>query len=267
MKPPIALIPVDGSIASSYNKSGGTGGPRANLTPLAKLGKAGICIPEVAQALLNLSNAVAAAGGDLRITELHRDVAVQKAARQKYENWVAAGKPKPGTSGFNAATMKAAVVAKPGRSMHNAGRAIDVHLSELKFPGVAADKQLDRLWDIAKPLGWSPIIKSADEGASEAWHFDFYADVKGVLDRLGYEQAALCGAILVGHGDLSSYEATVQALLSRAGHNLGAIDGVAGPKTINALAASLGITADAAKNKISVKDESIFTALLTLPAK
>lgn len=267
MKSPLSLVPVDGSIMSSYAKSGGTGGPRSNLQPLTKLGKAGICIPVVAQALLNLSNAVAAAGGDLRITELHRDVEVQRAARQKYLNWVNAGKPKPGSSGFNASTMKAAVVAKPGRSMHNAGRAIDVHLSELKFPGVPANQQLDKLWDIAKPLGWSPIIKSADEGASEAWHFDFYADIKGVLDRLGYEQAALCGAILVGHGDLTSYEAVVQALVSRAGHNIGEIDGVAGPKTINALAACLGVTADAAKAKIAAKDESIFTALITLPGK
>ncbi|NDC59920.1 MAG: hypothetical protein EBZ50_14080, partial [Alphaproteobacteria bacterium] len=76
----VALVSVDASIASSYDKAGKTGGPRANLTPLAKLGKAGVAVPEMARALLNLSNAVAAAGGDLRITECHRDVAVQKAA-------------------------------------------------------------------------------------------------------------------------------------------------------------------------------------------
>ena len=267
MKPPVELVAVDGSIASSYNKSGGTGGPRANLTALAKLGKAGVATKDTANALKALSDAVTAAGGDLRITECHRDVGVQKAARAKYDNWAKAGKPKPGTSAFDAKTMKAAFVATPGRSMHNAGRAIDIHLSELKFPALPADKQLDRLWEIAKPLGWSPIIKSADEGASEAWHFDFYGDIKGVLDRLGYEQAALCGAILVGHGDLTSYEATVQALLSRAGHNLGAIDGIVGPKTLNALGASLGITPDAAKAKIAAKDESVFATLLLLPAK
>lgn len=266
MKPPVTLVPVDGSIASSYDKAGKTGSPRASLTPLARLGKAGVAHPDMAQALLNLSNAVAAAGGDLRITECHRDVAVQKAARAKYDAWVAAGKPKPGTPAFNEKTMKAAFVAAPGRSGHNAGRSIDVHLGALKF-AVPADQQLDRLWEIAIPLGWSPIIKTADEGASEAWHLDFVGDLKGVKDRLGYEQWALCGAILVGHGDLSSYEAIVQALLSRAGHNLGNIDGVAGPKTVNALAAALGIPADAAKNKISAKDESVFAALLALPAK
>lgn len=267
MPAPVALVPVDASIASSYDKAGKTGSPRATLTPLARLGKAGVAHPDMARALLNLSNAVTAAGGDLRITECHRDVAVQKAARAKYDNWVKAGKPAASSSAFDAKTMKAAFVAQPGRSGHNAGRSIDVHLGMLKFPGLPADKQLDKLWEIAIPLGWAPIIKSADESASEAWHFDFVGDLKGVKDRLGYEQWALCGAILVGHGDLSSYEAVVQALLSRAGHNLGNIDGIAGPKTINALAASLGITADVAKNKISAKDESIFTALLTLPAK
>jgi hypothetical protein len=267
MAAPVALVPVDASIASSYDKAGKTGSPRATLTPLARLGKAGVAHPDMAHALLNLSNAVAAASGDLRITECHRDVAVQKAARAKYDNWVKAGKPAASSSAFDAKTMKAAFVAQPGRSGHNAGRSIDVHLGMLKFPGLPADKQLDKLWEIAIPLGWAPIIKTADEGASEAWHFDFVGDLKGVKDRLGYEQWALCGAILVGHGDLTSYEATVQALLSRAGHNLGNIDGIAGPKTINALAASLGITADAAKAKIASKDESIFTALLTLPAK
>jgi hypothetical protein len=180
---------------------------------------------------------------------------------------VKAGKPKPGTSGFNAATMKAAFVAAPGRSMHNAGRAIDVHLGMLNFPGVPADKQLDRLWELAIPLGWTPIIKSADEGASEAWHFDFFEDIKGVYDRLGYEQSALCGALLVGHGDLTSYAAVVQALLSRAGFNLGAIDGVAGAKTLTALATALGMTTDAAKALVAAQDESVYPRLLALPAK
>lgn len=266
MKPPVALVAVDPSIASSYSSDGKTGGPRASLTPLARLGKAGLAVPEMARALKALSDAVAAAGGDFRVTECHRDVEVQRRARQKYETWLAAGKPSRSSSAFNSATMKADVVARPGRSMHNAGRAIDVHLGMLKFPGVPSDKQLDRLWDIAKPLGWSPIIKTANEGQSEAWHFDYYGEIKGVYDRLGYEQAALCGAILVGHGDFTSYEATVQALLCRAGHNIGAIDGQAGTKTCAALAASLRVTPDAARALVAAKDESVFARLLALPA-
>lgn len=263
----VKLVSVDVSIASSYDKSGKTGGPRANCTPLAKLGKAGVAHPEMAPALLALSNAVAAAGGDFRVTECHRDVNVQKAARAKYDAWVKAGKPKPGTPGWNAATMKNAFVAAPGRSGHNAGRSIDVHLDVLKFPGLPADKQLDKLWELAIPLGWKPIIKSADERASEAWHFDYPGELSGVMARLGYEQWALCGALLVGHGDLQDFPAVTQALLCRAGYNIGSIDGAIGPKSIAALADALKVSEADAKAKVAAKDESIWAALLSLPAK
>jgi hypothetical protein len=163
--------------------------------------------------------------------------------------------------------MKAAFVALPGRSFHNAGRAIDVHLGVLKFPGVAADKQLDRLWEIARSCGWDPIIKAPDEGASEAWHFDHYGELSGVLKRLGYEQAALCGAILVGHGDLSGFGAELQALICRAGFDIGKIDGDVGPRTLGALADALKVTLDAARSIASSKDVSVFPKLLSLPAK
>ncbi len=263
----VKLVQVDITIASSYDKSGKTGGLRSGLTSLAKLGKAGVAHPEVAPALLALSEAVAAAGGDFRVTECHRDVAVQKAARAKYDNWVQAGKPKPGAAGWNAATMKNAFVAAPGRSGHNAGRSIDVHLGMLKFPGVPADKQLDKLWELAIPLGWKPIIKSADEGASEAWHFDYPGELSGVMARLGYEQWALCGALLVGHGDLQGFSAVTQALLCRAGYDIGKIDGAIGPKSIAALANALKISDADAKNKVAAQDVSIWPALLALPAK
>jgi hypothetical protein len=267
MSAPVALVPVDLSIASSYQKSGGTGGPRATLTPLAKLGKAGVAAPEMAPALKALSDAVAARGGDFRVTECHRDVAVQQAARAKYDLWVRAGKPAPGTAAFDAKTMKAAFVAAPGRSGHNAGRSIDVHLSELRFPGVPANKQLDVLWECALPLGWKPIIREADEGAKEAWHFDFPGELKGVMDRLGYEQWALCGAILVGHGDLVSYAAVLQALLSRAGYDIGKIDGLAGAKTHQALALALGVDIARVPGILANQDTQIYAKLHALPAK
>ena len=267
MSAPIALVPVDASIASSYQKGGGTGGARTGLIPLAKLGKAGIAVPEMAAALKALSDAVAARGGDFRVTECHRDVSVQRAARAKYDAWVRAGKPKPGTPGFNAEMMKAAFVAAPGRSGHNAGRSIDVHLSELRFPGVPANQQLDVLWECALPLGWKPIIKAADESASEAWHFDFPGELKGVMDRLGYEQWALCGAILVGHGDLTGFDATVQALLCRAGFDIGPIDGKIGGKTRSALARALGVAEDTASTLIVSKNTAVYAQLLALPAK
>jgi hypothetical protein len=267
MSAPISLVPVDVTIASSYDKAGKTGGPREGCVSLAKLGKAGIAVPEAAVALKALSDAVFKAGGDFRVTECHRNVEVQRAARAKYDNWVKAGKPSPGYERWDAKTMKAAFVATPGRSGHNAGRSIDIHLGALKFPGVPADKQLDRLWEIARPLGWEPIIKPADEGASEAWHFDFWGELKGVKDRLGYEQAALCGAVLVGHGDLTSYDAVIQALLSRAGFALGPIDGIIGPRSIACLASALKCTDVEAKAKIAAKDTALYATLLALPAK
>ena len=262
----VPLVPVDPRILSSYARTGGTSGPRDALTPLAKLGKAGIATPAAAAALLALHEAVTARGGDFRVTELHRDVGVQQAARTKYDTWAKAGKPKPGTAAFNAATMKAAFVALPGRSMHNGGRAIDIHLGALKFPGVPADKQLDVLWELARPLGWAPIIKTADEGASEAWHFDFWGDLAGVLKRLGYEEAAKVGAILVGHsGDCQSYGHILQACLQRAGADIGKVDGMPGPKTKQAIVSLLGVTLAAADALAAAKDVSVFPRLLALP--
>jgi hypothetical protein len=260
----ISLVPVHDSILSSYNTAGKTGGPREDLRALSKVGRIGIAHPAAATQLKALSDAVLAAGGDFRVTECHRDFATQKAARDKYDAWVRAGKPKPGSAQFDSRTMKAAFVAAPGRSMHNAGRAIDIHVGMLNFPGVAKDKQLDKMWEISRPLGWEPVIRTADEGASEAWHFDYWGDLAGVLRRLGYEQAALCGAILVGHGDLSNYDAKVQALLVRAGYDIGKIDGVAGRNTRTAL--NLALRRTDADALIAKKDEVALAALLALPA-
>lgn len=264
----ISLVAVDPVIASSYDRSGRTGGPRSELIPLTRLGKAGIAVPEAAQALLNLHKAVQAAGGDFRVTELHRDVKVQQKAREKYDTWVRAGKPSPSSPVFSSKTMKAAFVALPGRSFHNAGRAIDIHVGALKFPGVSSDKQLDKFWDIATSCGWSPVIRSPDESASESWHFDFYGELSGVHKRLGYEETAKCGAILVGHsGDCQTFAHTVQALLQRAGFDIGKIDGVIGPRTSGALATALGVNASEAGRIISAKEVSVYPKILALPAK
>jgi len=259
--PPVLLVDVDASILSSYGKHG-TGGPRNELQALVTL-KGGKCAPEVAPAILALHEAVLTAGGDFRVTELHRDLAVQTALRHRYDTWVATGKPTG--AAYNPATMKNAFVATPGRSGHNAGRSIDIDTSSLKFPGVPADQQLDQLWAIAKPLGWSPIIKAPTEGASERWHFDFHGELQGVMNRLGYEQWALCGAILVGHGDLGGFDAILQALLCRAGFDIGAIDGAAGAKTIAGLTSALpGINAVAT---VHTQDIAVFPRLLALPAR
>jgi hypothetical protein len=262
--PMIPLVPVHESILSSYSRDGKTGGPRENLRPLHTLTALGVAHPMMATQLKRLNDAVLAAGGDFRVTECHRDYATQAAARAKYDAWVAAGKPKPGTAQFNPRSMKAAFVATPGRSMHNAGRAIDIHVGLLNFPNTPSDRQLDRFWDICRPLGWEPVIRQATEGASESWHFDWWGDLSGVRNRLGYEQAALCGAILVGHGDLNSYAAKVQALLSRAGYDIGKIDGVAGRQTQNALQLALGRSD--VDRVLQSRDAGVLTTLLGLNA-
>jgi len=267
MPAPVVLVPVSPVILSSYGRDGKTGGPRANLRPLVET-KMGVCAPEVAAALLALHNAVTAAGGDFRVTELHRDAAVQLAARRKYENWLAAGKPSRTSSAYNAATMKADFVAPAGKSMHNGGRAIDYHVGMTNFPGVPKDKQLDKMWELCRPLGWRPVIKAPDEGASESWHLDYWGELTGVYDRLGYDQGALCGALLVGHaGQWQTYERVVQALLQRAGFSIGEIDGAVGSKTLGALSTATSLPMVAVKTKTAMKDESFFPDLLALPAK
>jgi hypothetical protein len=238
--PRTPLVNVDASILSSYGP-GGTAItiPRSQLKSLVSI-NVGKMPADAAAALLALHKAVLAAGGDFRVTDCFRSTATQAEARAKYDNWVKAGKPAPGSAGWNSATMKNAFVAPPGRSNHNGGRAIDVHIEALRFPGVAADKQLDKLWELAIPLGWQPVIKEAKEGASESWHFDFLGPWKPVAERAGYESAAIGGAHDVGNGEAGTGGGwqNVQGQLQRAGYHCGTVDGVVGAKTKNALAAS-----------------------------
>ena len=259
MYAPVPLVPVDSSILSSYGKSG-TGGPRNELRGLSTYAW-GCCVAEVGVALKKLNDACLIAGADFRVTELHRDVGTQALARAKYERWVAAGKPTG--AAFNAKTMKAAYVAMPGRSGHNAGRSIDIDTGKLVFPGVASNLQLDKLWEIAIPLGWKPVIKEAKEGASESWHLDYPGELSGVMARDGYEQWAVCGALLVGHSDFDDFDAVVQACLCRAGFSIGKIDGDPGKMTNAALEAAV----PGGVKRMTARDESLFAELLAVPAK
>jgi hypothetical protein len=161
--------------------------------------------------------------------------------------------------------MKSAFVALPGRSNHNGGRAIDVDLASLRLPNVAPDRQLDTFWRLAKLAGWEPIISHPDERASEAWHFDWWGDLSGVRARLGYEQAAWCGALLVGHGGTGTSFATItQALLQRSGYNIGKVDGVLGPLSRGALATALSMSPTSVDGAINGQDASIWRTLTML---
>lgn len=218
MSPLVPLVRVDTRILSSYNDKGKTGGPRSDLVPLCRRAS-GIMVPGAARALSELNHAVLQRGGDLRITDCHRDAATQAAAHQAYLDG-----------------RKKAYVAEPGRSNHNAGRAVDIDISMLAFPGVPRNQALDTLWALMAPLGWSAIIAQPIEGASESWHIEWRGELAGLYGTVGYADAALAGALLVGHaGKLG--EGTpgqvrlIQALCHRAGVNVGPLDGVMGPQT------------------------------------
>lgn len=236
--PRTKLVDVDKSILSSYGPGGtDVSIPRSQLKSLVAI-NIGKMTPDAALGLLELHNAVLDAGGDFRVTDCFRSIQTQEDAHNRYLNWVAAGKPAVGSPGWNAKTMKNAFVAKPGRSFHNSGRSIDVHIAALRFPGLPADKQLDKLWELARPLGWHPIIANPDEKASESWHFDYLGCWKVVKERVGYESTAVAAAADVGNGEKDEGWRQVQGGLHRAGYNVGTVDGVVGSKTKGALAAS-----------------------------
>ena len=222
-----ALVSVDSQILSSFVRGGGHDGPRSELIAVHERGLLGMATPDTAKALYCLHLGVLQAGGDLRITDLNRSSAIQLTARRKYENWLDADEPRPGTPGWNADTMKNAFVALPGRSFHNGGRAIDIYVDVLSFPSTPADQQLDVFWSVAQPLGWRPIIGKPTEGAKESWHFDFMGEWLPVYKRRGYAEAAMCAALDIGAWDAIARPEWrfVQAQLHRAGYACGEVDG------------------------------------------
>lgn len=271
------LVTVDSSIPSCYSDGHGGYKPLASLT-------SGKLTPSAAAALLNLHKAVLAAGSLHRVTDCWRSYDTQKAARAKYDGWVNAGKPPVDKTAWNkwaaerkaagltslafdAATMKADYVAAPGYSNHEAGMAIDDTTGILAFPGLPANKQLDKFWEIAIPLGWTPIIKDASEGVSENWHFDFWGEWARVKKVYGYSVASMCGHLDLGIGVYGDdLDKLLQAQLHRAGVDVGPIDGAIGPKTKTG-AKYVGINADApAWDKLFALPSSGLTVIWSSPS-
>jgi len=220
----LTLVTVDARILSSYNSK-----------PLVLVGNAGRAPQDVADALLALCTELPL----LRVTELFRLTATQAAARKKYENWLAAGKPAARSATFDSKTMKNAYVAVPGKSMHNAGRAIDVDISTLQK--IFGKEYLDAFWPVAAKHGFTPIIAKPEEGKSESWHFDHRGSWDAVGDHYGYEAMAMCAALVTGQaGEWQSDSRLMQALLLRAGFDIGEPDGVVGKRTLKALTLALG---------------------------
>ena len=222
------LRPVSPVVLSSYDARGRTGPevPRAELVPLREIGAAngfrvGVAPLGVRRALPQLVLACEAEGGDLRVTSLTRDLALQ-------------------VKGLSKERRASGVRWNDETSWHTAGRAIDIDLAVW----LASGKSLADLWELARPLGWVPIISQPDPTRAEAWHLECRGPWGVVRDRLGYEQAALAATLDAGAWRGPGWEhMSLQAQLHRVGLDVGPIDGVVGPRTRQGIAA-LGRSAD-----------------------
>ena len=109
---------------------------------------------------------------------------------------------------------------------------------------------IDAFWPIAAKHGFTPIIGRPDEGTSESWHFDHRGPWLPVFKHLGSEAGSLCCTLDVGQaGEFQSDAALIQALLLRAGYDIGAPDGQLGKRSKAALAA-LNLTGKATEDTI-----------------
>lgn len=182
------------------------------------------CTPDTQRALIEIGKAVEKEKGHLFLSDLFRSYEMQL---QSHLDW---------KSG-----RKKAFSPPPGGSMHEAGRAFDLDLDNLKIP-------LADFWKIAKKFDVFPIIQKPTAGASESWHFDcrgshqkvyqYYSAGKGG-NMKSYTAMAVSGILSIGvQVDAFSKkqtEATIQAGLIRLGFELGNIDGDIGQKTRGAL--------------------------------
>jgi hypothetical protein len=182
------------------------------------------CTPDTQQALIAIGKAVEKKGGHLYLSDLFRSYEMQL---QSHLDW---------KSG-----RKKAFSPPPGGSMHEAGRAFDLDLDNLKI-------KLADFWEIAEKFGVFPIIDKPKAGVSESWHFDcrgshqkvyqYYAAKKGT-NMKPYTAMSASGILSIdvnvdAFGKKQS-DAAIQAGLIRLGFELGNIDGDIGQKTRTAL--------------------------------
>jgi len=177
--------------------------------------------PDMRAAIMALSAALAARGGQLRLSDLFRSYEMQL---QSHLDW------KTG--------RKSAFSPPPGGSMHEAGRALDLDLESLGM-------SLADFWLIARQHGCVPIISQPDSRASEAWHFDcrgshdlvyqYYKQGKGNNFEKPYQAMAASAIVAIGvkvdRFKENQMAAAIQSALIRLGHDIGNLDGDIGRRT------------------------------------
>lgn len=177
-----------------------------------------LATPDTVAGLSSLSDAVAAAGGELILSDGYRSYDVQMAAYKEYIASLQTDHPKPKRS-------------KPGASMHSAGRAIDFSLND-----ALKSMTLAQMWALMGPLGWFPIINTPDTHINESWHIEFRGPFQQLYTKYGYTRmvraaVASIRGIVFDDGDQND-AAHVQYQLIRLGCADGlVIDGEIGPTT------------------------------------
>ena len=198
------------------------------------------CIAAVRPDLLAWKAAVEKRGGTLRINSMTRTGAEQQVLRDRYTTYLAAHAKWKAGGKVGPEPKPVAAANKPGTSGHQGGISNDVSTVNA-FPNEPKDRQVDLLWETGDDFGWTPIIDKPDETKLERWHFDHFGDWAGVRKHLGASAAYLCSALDTGQaGEWQSDDRLTQALLLRAGYDIGEPDGVAGARTKRALELALG---------------------------
>lgn len=190
----------------------------------------------------------AAQAEPLRLVDAYRGATAQAYARVKYEQWLDAGKPRPGDFAYRSGQMSTAYVAPADQSQHQWGGAVDIDVQAWGPPAGTrrgTDAALEILWDFMQAQGFTPIIADPVIDQSEAWHFNHLGALAAVWERFrseglrGYAGAvATCGCALAGtlHPRTSNQQQRyIQARLNIAGFYCGRADGQIGSMTKDAL--------------------------------
>lgn len=273
---PSALVPVPGHLRTSY---GARGKPRDEagrpwacrlLRTVEELrGKSTTswrCTAPMALALAELDADIIEAGGSgLRLTEVSREWSFAHAERAKYDRWIAAEQPIPGTRRWETGLMRTTYVARAGETNHGWGAAIDIDAYAIDLPGLTPNARLAAFWKLATVRGFRPVIPEPDVSRPECWHFDHLGPLEPVRARYreaakadpgrygqGYSYTAIVGHALTGEWKGGNARGLwVQARLIAHGALL-VPDGLVGPKT-RAAAAAFGVEFNARTREAGIE--------------